>query len=84
MKTVKNFTRSDLKKPKSYKARNWTKNYDEKGVKKVVEQTVEKLKPQNIKNKLERTPEKDILDFSGEEKGFFKIGNEVFETKFPR
>lgn len=84
MKTVKNFTRSDLKKPKSYKARNWTKNYDEKGVKKVIENTVEKLKPQKPQYKLERTPEKDVLDFSGEENGFFKIGDKVFETKFPR
>ena len=84
MKTVKNFTRSDLKKPKSYKARNWTKNYDEKGVKRVLEDAVEKLKPQQVKNKLERSPEKDILDFSGEENGFFKIGNNVYETKFPR
>ena len=37
---------------------------------------------------LERSPINDQLeltaDFSGEEQGFFKIGNEVFETKFPR
>lgn len=84
MKTVKNFTRSDLKKPKSYKARNWSKNYDEKGVKRVLEDAVEKLKPQQVKNKLERSPEKDLLDLSLEEDGFFKIGDNVYETKFPR
>lgn len=84
MKAAKVFTRCDLKKPKSYKARNWSKNYDEKGVKRVVETAVEKIKPQKKTNKLERSPIEDILDLSGEENGFFKIGDKVFETKFPR
>lgn len=83
MKTHK-VIRSDLKKPKSYKARNWTKNYDEKGVKRVIEDTVEKLKPQKTKNKLERTPASDILDISTEEQGFYKIGDRIINIEFPR
>ena len=84
MKTVKNFTRSDLKKPKTYKARNWSKNYNEKGVKKVVDNAIEKMKPAQKENCLERSPQQDFLDLSGEEEGFFKIGDKVFETKFSR
>ena len=84
-------------KGKNYKIRNWH-GYNEQGVKVDTNAPVKKLtklqkakiraeqekKVLDAQSKLERSPEKDILDFSGEEQGFFKIGNKVFETKFPR
>ena len=44
----------------------------------------EKAKSKPAKNTLERSPECDVLDISGEEQGFFKIGDKVFETRFSR
>lgn len=47
--------RGDLNKSKNYIKRNWTKNYDENGVKKSV--TKIKKAVENVQiNKLERTP----------------------------
>lgn len=84
-------------KGKNYKIRNWH-GYNEQGVKvdtnapakKLTKLQKAKLKAEEAKkafehqNKLERSPQTDVLDLSGEENGFFKIGNTVFETKFPR
>lgn len=84
-------------KGKNYKLRNWH-GYNEQGVKvntnapakkltklqKVELRAKEEQEALNLKNTLERSPQNDVLDLSGEEQGFFKIGNEVFETKFPR
>lgn len=42
------------------------------------------LEKQNSTNKLERSPEKDILDLSGEEQGYFKVGDVYHEIRFPR
>ena len=88
-------------KGKNYKIRNWH-GYNEQGVKtetnapakKLTKLQKAKLKAEEMKkaleaqNKLERSPQKDLLelslDLSGEENGFFKIGKDVFETKFPR
>ena len=44
----------------------------------------ERLKIEEIKNSLERTPKQDILDISGEEQGFFKLNGKIISTIFPR
>lgn len=82
-----------------YRQRNWH-GYDENGIKQVTTapaQKLTKLQKAQLKakeakdviekeNKLERVPKKDVLeiDTSGEEKGYFKIGNKIIETIFPR
>ena len=84
-------------KGKNYKIRNWH-GYNEEGVKvdtnapakKLTKIQKAKLKAKDeqkmveSKNNLERSPQADTLDLSGEESGFFKIGDKVIETKFPR
>ena len=44
----------------------------------------ERLKIEEIKNSLERSPKQDILDLSGEEQGFFKLNGNIISTIFPR
>ena len=90
MRTKFNTTkvRNNLTKSKSYKKRNWPKYMEKLEAKKneatIIEKPCENILTKPAKNNLERSPQKDVLDFSGEEEGFFKIGNKVFETKFPR
>ena len=33
---------------------------------------------------LERVPEKDFMDFSTEEQGYFRLGDKIVQTVFPR
>ena len=91
-KTVQKTARNNPEKKIGYKLRNWH-GYDENGVKQVTTPPAKKLTKlqkakleaeKKAKNTLERTPERDVLDISGEENGFFKIGEKIFETKFPR
>ena len=44
----------------------------------------EQQKIENIKKSLERSPERDMLDLSGEEQGFFELNGKVVPTFFPR
>ena len=44
----------------------------------------ERLKIEEIKNSLERSPKQDVLDLSGEEQGFFKLNGNIISTIFPR
>jgi len=100
-RTVKNAVKNKDNPVKNvrYRQRNWH-GYDENGVKQVTTAPAQKLtklqKAQlkakeakeavEMKNSLERVPEKDVLeiDTSGEERGYFKIGNKIIETIFPR
>ena len=90
MRTKFNATkvRNNLTKSKSYKKRNWPKYMEKIEAKQVDTTVIEKpVKNQSlnpIKNKLEKAPEKDVFDFSGEEEGFFKVGNRIIQTIFPR
>ena len=99
MKPVKVYTKCDLKKPVGYINRNWPKasiKIKEKAEARAAERAAalaakeariaDKLARQakNNTNSLEKSPMVDCLDISSEEEGFFKIGNKVFETIFPR
>ena len=84
--------RSDLNKSKSFKKRNWPK-YMEKFTNKTgniaedlnIQTNIgKKQATPKIKNKLERSPAIDIMDFSGEEEGFFELNGKIISTIFPR
>ena len=84
--------RGDLQKPKSFKKRNWPK-YMEKFTNKA-ENIAEELKietnigpktfAKKTHNKLEKSPITDIMDFSGEEEGYFELNGKIIDTIFPR
>ena len=80
--------RNDLTKSKSYKKRNWPKYMEKIEAKKAETVTIDvqtkELNTKPIKNSLEKNPEKDLWDFSGEEEGFFKYGDKIIKTIFPR
>ena len=90
MRTKFNTTkvRNNLTKSKSYKKRNWPKYMEKLEAKKneatIIEKPCENILTKPAKNTLERSPQKDVLDFSGEEEGFFKVGDKIIATIFPR
>ena len=99
MKPVKVHARCDLKKPQGYIKRNWPKasiklkeKAEAKAAEKLAAQEAREARlAEKIAKKieartatLERSPKADLLDLSTEEQGFFKLGDKVIETFFPR
>lgn len=95
MRPIKVRTRSNLNKPKSFIDRNWPKAsivLKEKNEARAAERLAalaareaklaEKLADKALK--LERSPENDFIDLSTEEQGYYRLGDRIVQSIFPR
>ena len=97
MRPTKVRVRSDLKKTQSFINRNWPKasiaireKAEARAAERLAAQAAREARlAKKMANKvqlinLERVPEKDFMDFSTEEQGYFRLGDKIVQTVFPR